>query len=67
MGYVRFWIQTKSIDLLFGHSTGGYLNIVKLTDRDIASGPHSILLQVLNKFGLFGIFLFIYSILKFLL
>jgi len=55
------------IDLLFGHGTGGYLNIVKLTDRDIASGPHSVLLQVLNKFGLFGIFLFTYSILKFLL
>ena len=59
--------KPSAIDLLFGHGTGGYLNIVKLTDRDIASGPHSVLLQVLNKFGLFGIFLFIYSILKLLL
>ncbi len=59
--------KPSTIDLLFGHGTGGYLNIVKLTDREIASGPHSVLLQVLNKFGLFGIFLFIYSILKLLL
>ena len=59
--------KPSTIDLLFGHGTGGYLNIIKFTDRDIASGPHSVLLQVLNKFGIFGLVLLVYSILKLLL
>ena len=59
--------KPSTIDLLFGHGTGGYLNIIKFTERDIASGPHSVLLQVLNKFGIFGLVLLAYSILKLLL
>ena len=59
--------KPSTIDLLFGHGTGGYLNIIKFTDRSLASGPHSVLLQVLNKFGIFGIVLLAYSILKLLL
>ena len=59
--------KPSTAELVFGHGTGGYLNIIKFTERNIASGPHSILLQVLNKFGLFGIFLLIYSVLKLLL
>tara|TARA_B100002019_G_scaffold101262_1_gene87276 strand:- start:712 stop:2721 length:2010 start_codon:yes stop_codon:yes gene_type:complete len=59
--------KPNTIDLLFGHGTGAYLNIVKFTERDLASGPHSILLQVLNKFGITGLMFFAYSILKLLL
>ena len=59
--------KPNTIDLLFGHGTGAYLNIVKFTERDIASGPHSILLQVLNKFGIIGLLFLAYSILKLLL
>jgi len=59
--------KPSTIDLLFGHGTGAYLNIIKLTERKLASGPHSVLLQVLNKFGIFGLVLLAYSILKLLL
>ena len=59
--------KPNTIDLLFGHGTGAYLNIVKFTERDLASGPHSILLQILNKFGIIGLLFFAYSILKLLL
>ena len=38
--------KPSTIDLLFGHGTGAYLNIIKLTERKLASGPHSVLLQV---------------------
>lgn len=55
------------VELLFGHGTGGYLNIIKFTERNIASGPHSILLQILNRFGIFGVMLFIFGVLKLLL
>ena len=59
--------KPSTIDLLFGHGTGGYLNIIKLTERNLASGPHSVLLQVLNKFGILGLLLLAYSLLKLLL
>ena len=48
----------SSTELIFGHGTGAYLNIIKFTERSIASGPHSMLLQVVNKFGLIGLLIF---------
>ena len=59
--------RPNTIELLFGHGTGGYLNIIKFTERNIASGPHSILLQILNKFGIFGVILFLFGVVKLLL
>tara|TARA_B100001093_G_C26858539_1_gene1028709 strand:+ start:3640 stop:5643 length:2004 start_codon:yes stop_codon:yes gene_type:complete len=56
----------NTIELLFGHGSGGYLNIIKFTERDIASGPHSMILQVLNRFGILGLILLVYGLLKFL-
>ncbi|MAV05165.1 MAG: hypothetical protein CMC31_05880 [Flavobacteriaceae bacterium] len=55
----------NSIELIFGHGTGSYLNIIKFTERDLASGPHSMLLQILNRFGLLGLVIFIIYILKY--
>tara|TARA_B100000131_G_scaffold313390_1_gene348694 strand:- start:651 stop:1604 length:954 start_codon:yes stop_codon:yes gene_type:complete len=50
--------KPSSTELIFGHGTGAYLNIIKFTERSIASGPHSMLLQVVNKFGLIGLLIF---------
>ena len=58
--------KPSTVDLLLGHGPGGYLNIIKFTERNLASGPHSVLLQVLNKFGIFGLVLLAYSVLKLL-
>ena len=59
--------RPSTIELLFGHGAGGYLNIIKFTEQNIASGPHSILLQILNKFGIFGVILFLFGVVKLLL
>ena len=59
--------RPNTIELLFGHGTGGYLNIIKFTEQNIASGPHSIVLQILNKFGIFGVILFLFGVVKLLL
>lgn len=50
--------KPNTTELIFGHGTGAYLNIIKFTERNIASGPHSMLLQVVNKFGLIGLLIF---------
>ena len=47
--------QPNNVELIFGHGTGAYLNIVKLTDEKPVSGPHSLIFQILNKFGLLGV------------
>lgn len=52
--------KPDNISLLFGHGTGAYLNIVKNTKADVASGPHSLILQVLNRFGVYGLLLLSY-------
>ena len=41
--------------LSFGFGPGSYLNIIKNTNQDISSGPHSMILQVLNRFGILGL------------
>ena len=51
--------QPNNVELIFGHGTGAYLNIVKLTDEKPVSGPHSLIFQILNKFGLLGIVVFL--------
>ena len=56
----------NKVELFFGHGSGSYLNIIKFTEEDIASGPHSLILQLLNKFGLLGLFTFFYLIIKYL-
>ena len=53
--------------LIFGHGPASYLNIVKNSETVITSGPHSSLLLILNKFGIFGLLLSAYSILMLLL
>ena len=40
---------------------------IYITERDIASGPHSILLQILNKFGIFGVAIFVAGVINLLL
>ncbi len=50
------------VSFLFGHGTGAYLNIVKNTVFAPTSGPHSLILQILNKFGILGISFFIISL-----
>ena len=54
-------------EFIFGHGPGAYLNIIKFTNRDLASGPHSIIFQILNKFGLFGILISLFLIFKYLI
>lgn len=54
-------------ELIFGHGSGAYLNIIKFTERKVASGPHSMLLQVLNKFGLIGLLIFSIYIFRYFL
>ena len=49
--------QPNNVELIFGHGTGAYLNIVKLTDEKPVSGP-IINFSKLNKFGLLGIVVF---------
>jgi O-antigen ligase len=51
--------EPNNVELIFGHGTGAYLNIVKLTDEKPVSGPHSLIFQILNKFGLLGIVVFV--------
>tara|TARA_B100001109_G_C18854541_1_gene470991 strand:- start:89 stop:2068 length:1980 start_codon:yes stop_codon:yes gene_type:complete len=51
--------EPNYVELIFGHGTGAYLNIVKLTDEKPVSGPHSLIFQILNKFGLLGAVVFI--------
>ena len=51
--------EPNYVELIFGHGTGAYLNIVKLTDEKPVSGPHSLIFQILNKFGLLGVVVFI--------
>ncbi len=55
------------LSLTFGHGTGSYLNIVKNTIYFPTSGPHSLILQVLNRFGLFGLVLLGYFVLNYFL
>ena len=55
------------LSLTFGHGTGSYLNIVKNTIYFPTSGPHSLILQVLNRFGLFGFVLLGYFVLNYFL
>lgn len=50
------------VSFSFGHGTGAYLNIVKNTVFAPTSGPHSLILQILNKFGILGISFFIISL-----
>ena len=48
--------------LSFGFGPGSYLNIIKNTNQDISSGPHSMMLQVLNRFGIIGISVYIFGL-----
>lgn len=57
--------KPNTTELIFGHGTGAYLNIVKFSERSITSGPHSMALQVLNKFGLLGLIIFLIYIFKY--
>ena len=47
--------EPNIVSLSFGHGPAGYLNIVKNSETMITSGPHSSLILILNKFGLFGV------------
>ena len=51
---------------LFGHGPGAYLNIVKNSDSYITSGPHSSVLQILNRFGILTLFVLLYFIYLFI-
>lgn len=59
--------KPSQTSLIFGHGPASYLNIVKNSETEVTSGPHSSLLLILNKFGLIGIgavFLIIFVFLK---
>jgi len=50
--------KPDAVSLIFGNGPGAYLNLVKNTSSDVTSGPHSSVLQILNKFGLINLIIF---------
>ena len=57
MDYVYTGYKPDAVSLIF-EVTGAYLNLVKNTSSDVTSGPHSSVLQILNKFGLINLIIF---------
>lgn len=55
-----------TISLIFGHGPGSYLNIVKNSKTLITSGPHSSLLLLLNKFGVYALLISLLISIRFL-
>ena len=53
------------LSLIFGNGPGAYLNLVKDTDAEITSGPHSSVLQILNKFGLLNLLVLAFFLIKY--
>ena len=66
--WVMFYEGYKptATSFLFGHGPGAYLNIVKNSDSLITSGPHSSLLQILNRFGVSTILILLYFLYSFI-
>jgi hypothetical protein len=64
MFYEGYKPNTNSF--LFGHGPGAYLNIVKNSDSYITSGPHSSVLQILNRFGILTLLVLMYFIYSFI-
>ena len=53
------------LSLIFGNGPGAYLNLVKNTDAEITSGPHSSVLQILNKFGLLNLLVLAFFLIRY--
>ena len=53
------------LSLIFGNGPGAYLNLVKNTDAEITSGPHSSVLQILNKFGLLNLLVLAFLLIRY--
>ncbi len=53
------------LSLIFGNGPGAYLNLVKDTDAEITSGPHSSVLQILNKFGLLNLLVLVFFLIRY--
>ena len=58
--------KPTTTSFLFGHGPGAYLNIVKNSDSSITSGPHSSVLQILNRFGILTILILLYFLYSFI-
>lgn len=56
-----------TVSLIFGHGPASYLNIVKNSKTLITSGPHSSLLLLLNKFGVYAILITLLISIRFLI
>ena len=56
-----------TVSLIFGHGPGSYLNIVKNSKTLITSGPHSSLLLLLNKFGVYAVLITLLISIRFLI
>lgn len=53
------------LSFIFGNGPGAYLNLVKNTDTEITSGPHSSVLQILNKFGLLNLLVLVFFLIRY--
>jgi O-antigen ligase len=53
------------LSFIFGNGPGAYLNLVKNTDAEITSGPHSSVLQILNKFGLLNLLVLVFFLIRY--
>ena len=53
------------LSFIFGNGPGAYLNLVKNTDAEITSGPHSSILQILNKFGLLNLLVLLFFLIRY--